>query len=541
MVKKLLKTLIGFLLVLGAWNEVSAQKINEVKLNTPRETVKTHIEFLQHGNYHPFKAAKVIPVKDSVLAKELAVKLKQILDAKGLYVEYSNIPDRPDYKDTNRNKKEYILFNTYPRIYLSKKGDKWFYSRETAEAIPEIYNQVFPFGADKLVNLIPKSAQKEFLGLALWKYLGLAIIFLLSYLFYRIGIWIFNKIVHSGLRKVVGDRDADRYERSISRFLSLILVLALINLFLPILQLPVNFSHYFFLALRIFIPLLMTLILYRVMDLLGVYMMRAAENTETTFDDQFVPLVRKTLKGIVILVGFLFILQNLNFNITGILAGLSIGGLAFALAAQETIKNLFGSLMIFVDRPFQVGDYVRLENDIAGIIEDVGFRSTKVRTFEQSLVSVPNGKLANMNIDNMQMRLQRQFYTHITITYDTPPALVETFRDGIKRLIEEHPNTDKSSYYVNLNALDAYSLNIIIWCYFETEEWEAELKYREELLLSIMKLAEEIGVRFAFPTSIVHVEDFPGQLAKTPLHKEGEGDMQKKLEAFFEKRKQNGD
>lgn len=511
-----------------------------VDLSTPRQTVKTHIENLQHKHYNPFKAGKAFPVDDSAKAKQLAIKLKQILDAKGLYVNYSNIPKNPSFKDSLDKQQAYVLFNMYPSIYVTKQDNKWQYAEETIKAVPEIHQNVFPFGTDELINLVPKVGQRKFLGLALWKYLGMLILVAIAFLMHWIGTFIFNSVIHRALIKALGGDDAKRFEWAVSSFFSWILILIGINWLLPLLQLPVYFSHYFFIALRILIPVLVTMIFYRVMDILGVYMNRAAKKTESTFDDQIIPLLRKTLKGLVIVCGFLFILQNLNFNITAIVTGLSIGGLAFALAAQETIRNLFGSLMIFIDRPFQIGDYVETSDNIVGNVEDVGFRSTKVRTFDQSLINVPNGRLVEMSIDNMQKRFQRRFYTRISITYDTPPDLVETFRDGIKRLIDEHPKTDKNYYYVNLTEFGDFSVNIMIWCYFQTEAWQEELNSSEELLLSIMKLAESIGVRFAFPTSTVHVEDFPGQIAKTPIHKQTKGDFQEKLQAFFEgKNKEN--
>jgi MscS family membrane protein len=189
--------------------------------------------------------------------------------------------------------------------------------------------------------------------------------------------------------------------------------------------------------------------------------------------------------------------------------------------------------MIFVDRPFQVGDYVEVKQDVVGVVEEVGLRSTRVRTFERSLISVPNGRLADMVIDNMQERNQRQFYTTIGITYDTPPDLVQTFVDGVRSVIDDHPYTDEKSRYVRFYQLADYSLNIIIWCYFQTRYWEVELKCREELLLSIMRLAEELGVRFAFPTSTVHVEDFPGQDSKTPEYDGNKSTYEEQKRLYF--------
>jgi MscS family membrane protein len=491
------------------------------------------MENLQPDNYHPGKAAKAFYTDDSAKAVSSAIKLKQILDAKGLYIYYSQVPARRNYRDTLTGSNTYVIFNDYPQIYLKKYGDKWYYAHSTVEAIPGIHRAVFPAGTSYILNLIPDSGRSQILGIALWQYAGLGILLALGFGLYKISRWLLYRLIHRLLKQLLGYRDADRYELAISRLLSSLMVMFMVNLTLPALQLPVNFSYYFFLVLRILIPVIVALILFRSLDILGVYMSWVAAKTDTTLDDQLVPLLRKTLKVVTLIIGGLFVLQNLNFNITAILTGLSIGGLAFALAAQETIKNIFGSIMIFVDRPFQVGDYVEVRQDVIGVVEEVGLRSTRVRTFERSLISVPNGRLADMVIDNMQERNQRQFYTTIGITYDTPPDLVQTFVDGVRSVIDDHPYTDDKSRYVRFYQLADYSLNIIIWCYFQTRYWEVELKCREELLLSIMRLAEELGVRFAFPTSTVHVEDFPGQDSKTPEHNGNKSTYEEQKRLYF--------
>lgn len=528
------------LLVLVALVLGVAVDATEVDLQTPRSAVRTHMENLQPDDYHPQKAAKAFYTTDSAEARKAAIKLKQILDAKGLYVYYTRIPAQPDYRDTLTRSSTYVLFNEFPEIYLKRYDGKWYYAKRTLAAIPELHAAVFPAGVDQLVALMPKGTKYHFLGIALWQYAGLGIIALLSIVLYKVSRWLLNKVIHRLLMRSLGDRDATKYEMAISRSLSWLIILFVVNLTLPALQLPVNFSYYFFLLLKIIIPFLVAFIIFRSLDILGVYMGWVAAKTETTLDDQLVPLIRKTLKVVTLVIGGLFVLQNLNFNITAILAGLSIGGLAFALAAQETIKNVFGSIMIFVDRPFQVGDYVQVQQNVIGVVEEVGLRSTRVRTFERSVVSVPNGRLADMVIDNMQERFQRQFYTTVAITYDTPPDLVRTFVDGIRAIVAEHPYTDNNVYYVRFYQLADYSLNIIIWCYFQTYYWETELKCREEVLLSIMRLADEMSVRFAFPTSTVHVEDFPGHEAKTPDHAGNKEVYEQQMRLYFSQNRTAG-
>ena len=204
-------------------------------------------------------------------------------------------------------------------------------------------------------------------------------------------------------------------------------------------------------------------------------------------------------------------------NPTALVAGLSIGGLAIALAAQETIKNLFGSITIFADRPFKVGDWILADN-IEGDVEEIGFRSTRIRTFSHSVVYIPNGRLADMTIDNFGMRIYRRFRTHIGLTYDSHPDTIKAFVHGIRELVARNPRTRKDFYGVNLNEFGASGLQILLYIYFEVQTTQEEWEAREEMMMHILDLAHLLELRFAFPTHTVHVEQtpLPPNLAQTP-------------------------
>ena len=262
-------------------------------------------------------------------------------------------------------------------------------------------------------------------------------------------------------------------------------------------------------------------------------MLDELKKTDTALDDQLVPLIRKVLKTFVVAIGTLFILSNLNIDIVPLLTGLSIGGLAFALAAQDTIKNFFGSLMIFIDKPFQIGDWIT-SGEIDGNVEEVGFRSSRIRTFRNSLMSVPNGKLADRTIDNHGLRKYRRFYTQIAVTYDTPPELLQTFIDGLVQIVMNHPHTRKDYYNIFLNDMASFSLNIMFYIFFEVPNWTEELKARHEVLMEILMLGEKLEVNFAFPTQTLHMENFPGKLSNSPTYSSKE-EARASLDEFFEK------
>jgi MscS family membrane protein len=286
------------------------------------------------------------------------------------------------------------------------------------------------------------------------------------------------------------------------------------------------------LAVNALLPLFAAVVFYKMVDILGAYMKHMAEKSENTLDDQLVPLVRKILKTFVIVIGFMAVLKGLKFDIWPLITGLSIGGLAVALAAQDTLKNFFGSVMIFIDRPFQIGDWIT-SDEVDGTVEEVGFRSTRIRTFRDSVMYVPNSVISNRTVDNHGKRQYRRYFTKLAITYDTPADLIEVFVNGIVKIVLNHPETRKDYHNIFLNEYNASSLDVMLYIFFKVPTWNDELRCRQEIMLSVNRLAQELGVRFAFPTQTMMVEQFPGKMSLTPNYNLSKADMQRQMEAFL--------
>ncbi|MEO1655125.1 MAG: mechanosensitive ion channel family protein, partial [Bacteroidota bacterium] len=359
---------------------------------------------------------------------------------------------------------------------------------------------------------------------------------ILGLLFRRVFNFVFEKILLRYAYRFGKENVAKNLIKPVARPLSLFVLYLILLGLVPVLSLPVSLNYFVLLFLKISIQIFAIVILMRVVDFISSYLTQMAEKTSGTLDDQLMPLLRKSLKIIILTVGILYILQSLKFDITTLLTGLSIGTLAFALAAQDTIKNLFGSITIFVDRPFQVGDWI-VGDGIDGSIEEVGFRSTRVRTFHNSLIYIPNGRLADMTIDNMGLRKYRRFRTMLSLTYDTPPALINAFVDGVRQIIQSHPDTRKDYYHVYMNNFSAASLDVLFYAFFQVPDWTQELRCRHEVMLAILELADQLGVRFAFPTQTIHIEDFPGQKTLTPQYAKSELDklaLKEKVASFVE-------
>ena len=229
---------------------------------------------------------------------------------------------------------------------------------------------------------------------------------------------------------------------------------------------------------------------------------------QRSLDSQLIRLGMRFV-GMVIAAGFLIQgSYELGFPTYSVLAGLGVGGLAVALAARDSLANLLGSMLIMIEKPFRVGHYVRVSGG-EGTVEDVGFRSTRIRTPDNSLISIPNNNVVNATVENLSLRPMRRQRFLIQVTYDTSREKLEELAAGIKQLIADHPLTNKKNFNVRFNDFGESSLNILVFFHIETTDYSAELEAREEILLQIMDLAKQLGIDFAFPTRTLVIEAPP--------------------------------
>lgn len=244
---------------------------------------------------------------------------------------------------------------------------------------------------------------------------------------------------------------------------------------------------------------------WRLIDGLAAYFSARARRTDSALDDQLVPFIAKTLKIFLVLTAVLVIAQNMGYSISGLIASLGIGGIAVAMAARDTIANVFGSIMILVDRPFMVGDWIRT-SEFEGVVEEVGFRSTKIRTFAKTLINVPNSHLANMVIDNIDARSVRRVKMRIGLTYQTTPTQMRTAIEGIERILAEHPGVDQDYKLVKFDEFEDSALSIFLYYFSASKVWEEYLQVRQEVNMQIMELLESLGLEFAFPSRTVYLQ-----------------------------------
>lgn len=510
--------------------------------NNPYTAIYNHLYYLQLDSYDPERAALSLPNQ----SKGLSIKLKQILDGKGMFIDLNRLPQDSNYVDSLSGEQIYFLSKTEPLIYLERINNQWLYSRTTIEAIPQLHKSVYPFGTQFVTYFHAPFWQVKLLTIALWKWLGLFILAILALIFSRFA----SRVTRGVIRRFISRRiDLNStVEKSILLISKLFSILIGIRLFLylvPMLQLAPLKNAYVIKGLNILSLFLIILILRNIATIVFQFFSKAAKKTENTLDDQLLPVAEKLVVIFIWSIGIIYILDYLEVNVTALLAGISIGGLALALAAQDTVKNFFGSIMIFLDRPFQIGDWIHFK-DVDGTVEEVGIRSTRIRTFANSLTYVPNAILADSIVDNMGLRIYRRFKTDIGITYDTKPEVIDEFVKGIREIIKMHPTTRKDYFEVHLNSFGASSINILIYTFFEAPSWTDELVGKHEILYAIIKLADKLGVRFAFPTQTIHIEEMPvGGTSSTPKPqseneaKENLNEVLAEIKAYFKVDREN--
>jgi MscS family membrane protein len=481
--------------------------IHRFSLTSPYQTVLTHLYYLQDNHWFPDSAAMTLNIANpkGTEAQDKAIKLKQFLDGSGYFIDVDALPRDPNYTDTVSGLHKLLLTSAEPDIFLYKKPRGWVYSWTTVQALDRLHARVFPFGTMKW---LPKWSQKHFLGMRLWQFLGVIFFIVFTFLLHKLLTNLLGGLLESVLQRYVRKDRALKFFTKVARPISLLILFVVLDILYPALQFSGEINKWVVNGFRIVIPVYQMMIGLQVVNLIMAYFEQRAKASASTLDDQLMPMIRNLLKGIVVVAAIIYIMNRLAVDVTALIGGVAFGTLAFALAAQDTIKNLFGSVVIFLDRPFQIGDWIII-GEHEGVVEEVSIRSTRIRTFGNSLISIPNGNIASAAINNMGARVYRRFVTRLNLHYTTPPALIELFVEGIRQLVRQHPGTRKEAFEVHFDTMDDNSLQVLVYVFFTVPTWTQELEGRQALLLDILELAKRLNVSFAFPKQIVNINTTP--------------------------------
>ncbi|MFT6397803.1 MAG: MscS family membrane protein [Bradymonadia bacterium] len=240
----------------------------------------------------------------------------------------------------------------------------------------------------------------------------------------------------------------------------------------------------------------------RSIDIALSFLTGVAAKTDNRLDDHLVPLVGRILRVAVIALVALVALQELGINVAGLIAGLGVGGLALALAAKDTVANWFGALMIYTDRPFEIGDTIKTSG-VVGAVEDVGLRSTRIRTVEKTLVTMPNSTLANGQIENLSWRTNRKAVANYALSLDTSAGIVRASTSAIQEILATTDGIKALSWDVNLTDVTATEMTLLVQYLTQTTAWSEFLAIREDVHLKVLEALSEAGARLAVPTTQV--------------------------------------
>lgn len=516
------KILFFLLFIVGFISAQDTVKVNPVivkgvDLSNPNSAIYTHLHYLQPDSYSPEKSAAVIYGHTDEDAIDIAIKLKKIFDGMGLKVDFNKVPRNKTYADSTYNAgNRYVLFPyRMPDVYLERYNNNWYYSTETTNKVDQLYRSVYPWHIEKIQSMIPEIGHKPVFGVQIWQLVGFLILILLSGLLF----YIFRPVVYQVLKKIQyriikkSDETINTALKKLTRPIVLLLLIWVIKLLIPSLLLGIEINNFLFLTLNIAATVFWIYVALKLVKVVMVFYAEYASTTESKFDDQLVPILNNFLNGIIIFLGFLKLLTLFGVKPLTVIAGASIGGLAVALASQDTVKNMIGTMMIFIDQPFQIGDWI-VAGTVEGTVEKVGFRSTRIRGSDTSIFQIPNSNLSEMVVNNMGLRAYRRYKTNLGIRYDTPPELIEAFVAGTRKIIDMHAETRSDSFNVEFVGFGDSALLILVNIYFVNLDWAKEQASRHSIHIQILKLAKELGVEFAFPSSTVYIEQFPEKKSK---------------------------
>ncbi|MEZ4668751.1 MAG: mechanosensitive ion channel [Anaerolineae bacterium] len=265
-----------------------------------------------------------------------------------------------------------------------------------------------------------------------------------------------------------------------------------------ILQVDIQTSLFVQHFIRTLLIIALFMAAFRAINILAPSSNRLFRLTGLTVNERLLPFVRTAAKLILAALALVIIIQEWGYDVSGLVAGLGLGGLAFSLAAQDTVENIFGFTTIVGDQPLMVGEYIKT-TDVEGTVEHVGLRSTRIRQPDQAYVTVPNSKLASAPVLNWSRLSKRWYNTTLRVTYDARHNDLTTLMEQIRTILQERELVDSSSIIVNLVNFGDYGYEILVRCYINLADWRAFTEEKEVIHLKIIEVFEELGLKIAVP------------------------------------------
>jgi MscS family membrane protein len=451
------------------------------------------------------------------LARQLAIVLDRRLPAK--LNELSDQPEGllPDQVSPDQDIVGTISTNNgdldivVERVDRGKAGKIWLFSRDSLSAIPGVFHEL---NTPAVETFLPQFLVKTHVAtIPLFEWF--AVFVGLPFLYFLTGI--LNRLLGSGAgalwRRMRRDADLSDLE-ILPRPIRLLLLALFIRWMLSKVGLSLLARQFWSTVTLVIAILGCVWLLILANGWAESYLLRRRSGQALSGQAAVLRLARRLIDCLILFAGLLFTLHHFGVNPTAALAGLGVGGIAVALAAQKTLENVVGGISIILDEAVHVGDTLKIA-DTVGTVEGVGLRSTRIRTLDRTVVSIPNGQIANMSLETLSVRDKFWFHPMVGLRYETTPDQLRTIVNSVRTLLSQQPGVDLSSLRVQLLRLGAFSLDIDISAYIYARDWNHFLDVQEDLLLRIIEAVQEAGAEIAFPSQTMYLAE---DVSAKPMH-----------------------
>ena len=500
----------------GAANETTESAAAEPLAGTPRFAVQTYLGLARAERFAEAGALLELGRAKEERRQTLARRLSAVLE-RHLQLDLDKISDAESGTLNDGLPASLEQLGTIPsvdgqpgavRLHRRAGGAGWAFSSATVSHVDGWYEQLQGrWLLDHLPTFLLRPGPNNILW---WQWLGLLLLTLTS-----LGLGVVSASVVRRLLSRVATRTSTTWDdQLIARSagpLRLTLALGCARILVPWLFLSPSSELLVHRWLRgLFLAGLLWMF-WRLVDVSAELAWESNWINERAGSRALIPLARRAGKAVVGIAAVVLFLSALGYPVTSLIAGLGIGGLALALASQKTVENLFGAFSLGIDQPFREGDFVRVD-DLVGTVEALGLRSTRFRTLDRTLISIPNGKLAEMRLETFAARDRLRLACTVGLVYETTEAQMRAVLAGLEEVLRSHPKIWPDNVTVRFKQLANFSLDIEIMAWFSTTDWNEFLVIRQDVLLAFMRVVESAGTSFAFPTQTVHVprEAAPG-------------------------------
>ncbi|APR77108.1 Potassium efflux system KefA protein / Small-conductance mechanosensitive channel [Minicystis rosea] len=485
--------------------------VDDATPDSPRASLRRFMGLCRAGEYGEAAAYLDLTEAQKHDGAQYARRLKAVIDAQ-IWIKLEQVSGKPWGDASDKLPAGVEEIGTVPGpngpepVRLVRKhladGPRWLFSRNTVDHIDDWYGRLRDrWVRDYLPERLLRPGPQEMLW---WQWIAFPVLFLLALGAGNVLGWCTRK----ALGRVVLRTKATWDDALLSRLgapLTLLWAVVAVNLALPRLALYPPAEAFmgrivqagFYVAVLWFVE--------RSIEIGGARLLDRPTTQTNPAARSLVPLGTRALKVAVFVVTIIATLSALGYPVGSLVAGLGIGGVAIALAAQKTVENLFGSLSIGVDQPFRVGDYITVDGLVSGTVESIGLRSTRIRTLDRTLVTIPNGKLADMRIESFTQRDRIKLGCTLQLERGTSAASVRAILEGTRALLKAHPRI-WPDMNVALAKIGDDSLDIEILAWFQTTVWDDFLVMREDTLLGLLDIVEKAGAKLAYPTHAIRFE-----------------------------------